>query len=220
MTGAVAPQVTATLLNATSLSISWTLPDFSPPVLSYAVSLTRITGSGQELCPFADDVRPTIVTTYTSIECTGLEEFSSYNITVNATFNLTSVYDLAIAFDGPSLGSMVITTPSAAPTAAPPILIYNFTSRSFIVTWESIECSERNGIITGYAVGFQEENGASVPGDVMGESFTASGLTPHTVYTFRVAGVNSNGTGPFTNFSIQTDEDSEFNPYIPPISIF
>ena len=210
ITGAMPPQVTASLLTATSLNVSWTQPDFSPPIVSYTVSLTLITGSGQALCPLAEDMRPIIVTMNTSIECTGLEEFSSYNITVNATFNLTSVYDLAIAFDGPSLGSMVITTFSTAPTAAPAILLHNFTSRSFDVTWESIECSERNGIITDYAVDFQEESGVSVPGDVMGESFTASGLTPHTVYTFRVAGVNSNGTGPFTSImSFQTNQESK-----------
>ena len=38
--------------------------------------------------------------------------------------------------------------------------------------------------------------------------FTASGLTPHTNYSFGVAGVNSNGTGPYTNVMlILTDED-------------
>ena len=35
-------------------------------------------------------------------------------------------------------------------------------------------------------MGFQEEGGAGIPGEVMGESFTASGLTPNTSYTFRV----------------------------------
>ena len=49
-----------------------------------------------------------------------------------------------------------------------------------------------------------------IPGEVnvMDRTFTASGLTPHTNYTFRVAGINSNGTGPYTNVTvILTDED-------------
>ena len=78
-----------------------------------------------------------------------------------------------------------------------------------MVTWDAIECIEQNGIITGYVVKFQEQGGAMIPGEVVGQSFTASGLTPTTHYTFRVAGVNSNGTGPFTNaIIISTDDDS------------
>ena len=41
-------------------------------------------------------------------------------------------------------------------------------------------------------------------------SFFNGQLTPHTEYTFRVAGVNNNGTGPFTDIvSLTTDEDSK-----------
>ena len=63
-------------------------------------------------------------------------------------------------------------------------------------------------MITGYTVDFQEQGGARIPGEVVGQTFTVSGLTPHTSYTFRVAGVNSNGTGPFTDaYLISTDEN-------------
>ena len=60
-----------------------------------------------------------------------------------------------------------------------------------------LDCIERNGVITNYTVVFQEQGGAVIPGDVnvIDRTFTASGLTPHTNYIFRVAGVNSNGTG-------------------------
>ena len=57
---------------------------------------------------------------------------------------------------------------------------------------------------------FQEQGGAVIPGEVnvMDRTFTTSGLAPHTNYTFRVAGVNINGTGPYTNINtILTDED-------------
>ena len=77
-----------------------------------------------------------------------------------------------------------------------------------MVTWDTIDCIERNGVITSYSVEFQEEGGADIPGEVMGQSFTASGLTPNTSYTFRVAGVNANGTGPFTE-SITINTDTE-----------
>ena len=102
-----------------------------------------------------------------------------------------------------------------APTRPPRDVTPSTTSRSVSVSWRTIECIERNGVITNYTVVFQEQGGAVIPGEVnvMDRTFTASGLTPHTNYTFRVAGVNSNGTGPYSNVTvILTDEDG--NNYI------
>ena len=97
-----------------------------------------------------------------------------------------------------------------APTRPPHDVTPSTTSRSVSVSWSTIECIERNGVITNYTVVFQEQGGAVIPCEVnvMDRTFTASGLTPHTNYTFRVAGVNSNGTGPYSNVTvILTDED-------------
>ena len=88
------------------------------------------------------------------------------------------------------------------PNTEPSINSVILTSTSVNVTWDPIACSERNGEITGYAVEFQEQR---VRGEeVVNRSFTASGLRPYTNYTFRVAGVNINGTGPFSNTTIIT----------------
>ena len=77
------------------------------------------------------------------------------------------------------------------------------------MSWTQISCIERNGPITSYTVEFQEVRGALIPGVVVNRTFTASGLTPYTNYTFRVAEVNDNGTGLFSNVtSILTEEDS------------
>ena len=97
----------------------------------------------------------------------------------------------------------------AAPTAPPRrIKTISVTSRNISVSWTKIRCIERNGPITSYTVEFQEVGGALIPGVVVNRIFTASGLTPYTNYTFRVAGVNDNGTGPFTNVtSILTEDD-------------
>ena len=82
------------------------------------------------------------------------------------------------------------------------------------MSWSTIECIEQNGAITDYTVVFQKQGGAVIPGGVntIDRTFTASGLTPHTNYTFRIAGVNSNGTGPYTNtIVIVTDEEGKEN---------
>ena len=78
-----------------------------------------------------------------------------------------------------------------------------------MVTWNTIECIERNGIVTGYMVIFQEQGRANVPGNyTVDRTFSAEGLTPYTNHTFQVAGVNDAGTGPFINvITITTAED-------------
>ena len=96
------------------------------------------------------------------------------------------------------------------PTGPPQNVSFSQSSTSVTVSWDAIECLERNGEITGYTVVFQKQGGARVPGEVnvIERTFTASGLTPHTNYTFRVAGVNSNGTGSFSaNLIILTNEE-------------
>ena len=80
-----------------------------------------------------------------------------------------------------------------------------------MVTWDTIECIEHNGIITNYTVVFQEQGGANVPGDTVDRMFSAEVLTPYTNYTFQVAGVNDVSTGPFTNVTtFTTTEDGLF----------
>ena len=102
---------------------------------------------------------------------------------------------------------------TAAPTGPPRDVTPSTTSRSVSVSWSTIECIERNGEITDYTVVFQEQGGVMIPGEVnvMDRTFIASGLTPHTNYTFKVAGVNSIDTGPYTsNIIIQTNDDGRF----------
>ena len=91
-------------------------------------------------------------------------------------------------------------------------MTYTVNSTSVNFDWRQINCIERNGVIIDYTVVFQEQGGAVIPGEVnvMDTTFTASGLTPHTNYIFRVAGVNSNGTGPYSNdITVLTAEDGK-----------
>ena len=81
------------------------------------------------------------------------------------------------------------------------------------MTWDTIECIDSNGIITGYTVVFQEQGGANVTSSTSTEDrvFSDTELTPFTNYTFRVAGVNDAGTGVFAVLTITTDEEGLLN---------
>ena len=220
ITGIQAAMVASSSLTATSVDISWTQPDFSLPVVEYRILLTRVTGNGQALCTGS---RPAVTTTDTSMSFTGLEEFSTYTVTITAKFNPFGELILAMSsrsFTTLSVGkSEQIIKPIiiqflliVAPTGSPRDVTPSMTSRSIMVTWDTIECIERNGIITGYTVVFQEQGGADVPGDVVDMTFTAGDLTPYTSYLFQVAGVNDVGTGPFTDIIIiTTDEEGSYN---------
>ena len=78
-------------LTSMSVTITWTQPEFSLPVINYTVSLSRVTGSGQVLCTSYMDVRPSVTTmaNVTSMNFMDLQEFSTYNVTVTARFSVT-----------------------------------------------------------------------------------------------------------------------------------
>ena len=71
---------------ARSVIVSWTLPEFSLQVLEYRVVATRVTGSGLALCTPTMDTTSN-VTTGSSMAFTGLEEFSTYTVTITATLD-------------------------------------------------------------------------------------------------------------------------------------
>ena len=103
---------------------------------------------------------------------------------------------------------MLMACSAAAPTAPPLINTSSTTSTTVSVSWTQIRCTERNGPITNYTVEFQKVGGALISSVVVNRIFTANGLTPYTNYTFRVAGVNDAGTGPFSSVTeIITEEE-------------
>ena len=76
------------------------------------------------------------------------------------------------------------------------------TSRNITVTWDTIECIERNGIILRYIVDTDIPSGST-----SGRTYSAGGLIPNTQFTFRVAGVNDADTGPFTRTLVITTSE-------------
>ena len=85
-------------------------------------------------------------------------------------------------------------------------------SRTVQVTWNTIDCIHRNGLITDYEVRLREnDSGVMVTdGVVDARTYMTSGLRPFTRYIFQVAGVNSISTGVFTEIDFNTLEDSTY----------
>ena len=75
-------------------------------------------------------------------------------------------------------------------------------STAISLSWGEVNCTERNGAITGYSVQYSIVGGiqsttVNVTGDVT--STVIDGLITCTQYSIQVAGINSNGVGPYSN---------------------
>ena len=85
-------------------------------------------------------------------------------------------------------------------------------STAITVQWEAVNCTDRNGDITGYSVqytGGGSTQTISVSGDSSGGMVTISGLSPITMYLVQVAAVNSAGTGVYSEHMMISTPDSE-----------
>ena len=82
------PFVSTPSPTATSVTITWTQPEFSLPVVGYTVTVTRHTEISQALClSFQNEQSTTTSPTRTATTFIGLQEFSSYTVRVTANFS-------------------------------------------------------------------------------------------------------------------------------------
>ena len=89
--------------------------------------------------------------------------------------------------------------PSGAPVLLVPVII---NSTAISLSWGEVNCTERNGAITGYSVQYSIVGGiqsttVNVTGDFT--SIVIGGLTEFTIYTFSVAAVNNIGVGNYSD---------------------
>ena len=89
--------------------------------------------------------------------------------------------------------------PSGAPVLLVPVII---NSTAISLSWEEVNCTERNGAITGYSVqysivGGMQSTTVNVTGDVT--SIVIGGLTEFTIYTVSVAAINNIGVGSYSD---------------------
>ena len=99
-----------------------------------------------------------------------------------------------------------------APSAPPEVSVTLVTSY-FIVLRLEVQCEHQNGDITGYFVKYRECGNETVMNITKVEvtEITIFNLMSFTCYSFKVAAINSAGTGLFSNATIiNTTEQGEF----------
>ena len=91
---------------------------------------------------------------------------------------------------------MVIIYPTGAPRL---VAVTPVNSTTVVLSWSEVQCFSGSGTITHYLVQYHSSCcGGTVTTDGLVQ--VVSGLTPNTVYTFRVAAVGaSQKIGPFSN---------------------
>ena len=211
------------LTTATTISLSWT--SAGSVVTSYEVMWQRDT-SGD--CPDVNEDSMSITDGSTSYIITGLEEDSSYTITVEAMNSIgmaisntatgmtreagkqqTTDGDICQYSSGCMKHSHAYLPP--APTAAPTnVETSSGAFSSITVQWGAVDCIYRNGDITGYSVRYGVQGSVEgdrtvemASGDSSGGMYQIFGLSAATMFTIEVAAVNSAGTGMYSSLKNQ-----------------
>jgi hypothetical protein len=127
----------------------------------------------------------------TAYNSAGPSASNERNVTTLSAGNCLLMYIVKTRFD------FFYSAPSGAPESLN-ITASNLTS--ITITWDEVQCINRNSDITGYVIKF---NGRSNTTNM--RQFIASGLFPSTTYTFQIAAMSSNGTGqPFGSINAST----------------
>ena len=194
--------LSAGTLTATSISTSWIIAGEG---IVYVLFWQR---DYSVECPDVDKGSVNI-TGYLDYTITGLEEDSSYYITVTTSeANVRKISNTIIAMTLEAgereLGPLIIMSlslypvPSAAPSR---VTVTEVNDTSITVQWEMVPCIHQNGNITGYRVEYEEVDGIQATVSVSGGDVTEAtitGLASSTYYYVQVAAVNDAGTGVFS----------------------
>ncbi|HEY5110962.1 MAG TPA: fibronectin type III domain-containing protein, partial [Acidimicrobiales bacterium] len=131
--------------------------------------------------------------------------------TVNGLTNGTAYTFAVIAINGvgssASSGATGVVTPATVPNAPTGAAATSNVNTQSLVTWiDPTNSAPSNGgvTITGYSVQYSSNGGASwtnATSSASGTSYTVTGLTNGTVYTFEVAAINAVGTSLFSSAS-------------------
>ena len=108
---------------------------------------------------------------------------------------------------------IMLSPPPPAPSGGPQMVrAMAINSTHITITWEAVNCAERNSNISGYVVRYTPPSSGGIDsvtvvgtGDAGGR-VTIGGLNPSTQYSIRVAAVNSEGAlGVFSAISVTSE---------------
>ena len=87
--------------------------------------------------------------------------------------------------------------PSGAPLLNLPVFI---NSTAISLSWDEVNCTDRNGVITGYSIRWFNINEGvqSTVNNSGATDITITGLTEFRLYNISVAAMNNNGVGPYS----------------------
>uniref|UniRef100_A0A8C6LQ46 Sidekick cell adhesion molecule 1 n=1 Tax=Nothobranchius furzeri TaxID=105023 RepID=A0A8C6LQ46_NOTFU len=189
----------------TSLCFSWKpLPESeynsSPETMGYRLRVWRTDGDGEDR---TDDVKGDVGTTEVTIE--GLSPWTQYQVQIQA-FNSIGA--------GPWSPTAAALTAESVPSGYPLNVSAEAVSSSRIMlTWSTLPRSQRNGVILGYKVWYDEKDSEGSPKVqvVEGEgnfSLLLGALQKYTMYVLRVLAFTRLGDGPPSNpILLRTKED-------------
>ena len=144
---------------------------------------------------------------------TRLQEFSTYTVNITAanvggrsavtSQSVTTRADGRSYFSITAGTSLIIHLSLLDPNAAPQAITASATGPTIVfVTWERVNCIDRNSVIKSFTVYYGPVGETAVNASVSGTNhlaYTLVGLTPSTNYSIEVAAVNSDGgVGPFS----------------------
>ncbi len=101
-------------------------------------------------------------------------------------------------FGVPKISSFQYTgPPSSAPLLHTPVTI---NSTAVSLSWDEVNCTDHNGVITGYIVQYTITGRMTVTVNINATtSVVIAGLIKFRIYSFSVAAINDNGIGPYSN---------------------
>uniref|UniRef100_A0A087XCT5 DCC netrin 1 receptor n=1 Tax=Poecilia formosa TaxID=48698 RepID=A0A087XCT5_POEFO len=183
----------ALALSPSSIQVSWEPPSLpNGPVLGYRLLWTE-SPSGKEQSVEVSGI---------NYKMDGLNKFTEYTVRV-----------LAINRYGPGTASetVTVTTHSDVPSAPPQnITLEVVLSRSIKVSWQPPPRSAQNGIITAYKIKYRKTGRRGDQEAIEPNNFwyLFTGLEKGSQYSFQVAAMTVNGTGPSSDWcTAQTPEN-------------
>uniref|UniRef100_A0A668UMB3 DCC netrin 1 receptor n=1 Tax=Oreochromis aureus TaxID=47969 RepID=A0A668UMB3_OREAU len=183
----------ALALSPTSVQVSWEPPSLpNGPILGYRLLWTE-SPSGKE---------QSVEVNGQNYKMEGLNKFTEYTVRV-----------LAINRYGPGTASdaVSVTTQSDVPSAPPQnITLEVVLSRSIKVSWQPPPRSAQNGIITAYKIKYRKTGRRGDQEAIEPNNFwyLFTGLEKGSQYSFQVAAMTANGTGPASDwYTAETPEN-------------